>query len=77
MSHEKKAGEQEREADELQQRSDRLGDDIEEVESDWKAKVDDDGVPGAQPSEDELAEKADKGSHGPATGAADVEDQKS
>ncbi len=75
--HERKADELEREAEDLEQRSAKLEDRIDETDSEWKAKLQDGGVPGAQPSEDEIAEDADKGSHGPATGAADVEDEKS
>jgi len=74
MSHEKKADELERELQDLEQRSGELGDQIGEADSEWKAKLDDGGVPGAQPPEGELAAEADKGSHGPATGAADVEE---
>lgn len=75
--HEKKADELEHEADELEQQSAELGDQIKETDAEWKAKLQDRGVPGAQPSEEEIAAQADAGSHGPATGSADVEDEKS
>lgn len=75
--HEDKADELEHEADELEQRSVELEDQAKETDSEWKANLQDSGVPGAQPSEDEIAEDADAGSHGPATGAADVEDERS
>ena len=40
--------EYEREADEMQERSDRLGEEIADVREDWERKKADDGVPGAQ-----------------------------
>jgi hypothetical protein len=40
-------------AEEMQERSDALGDDIDEVRSDWRAKQQDDAVPGAQPPPDD------------------------
>jgi tetrahydromethanopterin S-methyltransferase subunit G len=39
--------------EEMQDRSDELGERIEKVASDWHSKQQDDAVPGAQPSQDE------------------------
>jgi hypothetical protein len=41
----------------MQQRSDELGDRIEDVESDWRAKQQDEAVPGAQAPQDDEAER--------------------
>lgn len=46
-AHEAKADELERELDDMQERSERLGDDIEGAGEDWERKKADDGVPGA------------------------------
>ena len=43
-------------ADEMQERSEKLGDRIDETRSDWRAKQQDDAVPGAQPPLDDEAE---------------------
>jgi hypothetical protein len=40
-------------AEEMQERSEALGDDIDDVRSDWRAKQQDDAVPGAQPPLDD------------------------
>ena len=40
--------EYERQADELQERSEKLGEEIADVREDWERKRDDDAVPGAQ-----------------------------
>jgi hypothetical protein len=44
--------EYERQADELQERSDKLGEEIADAREDWERKSADDSVPGAQPPED-------------------------
>ena len=43
-------------ADEMQERSEKLGDRIDETRSDWRSKQQDDAVPGAQPPLDDQAE---------------------
>jgi hypothetical protein len=50
--------EYEREADELQERSDKLGEEIADVREDWERKKADDNVPGAQNPETGLAPEA-------------------
>ena len=47
--HEGLARELEREADRLQAQQERLADEIKDVRSDWEAKRQDEGVPGAPP----------------------------
>ena len=42
--------EYEREADEMQERSDRLGEEIADVREDWERKKADDSVPGTPPA---------------------------
>lgn len=43
-------------ADEMQERSEKLGDRIDETTSDWRSKQQDDAVPGAQLPQDDAAE---------------------
>jgi hypothetical protein len=43
----------EREADEMEERSERLEDDIDEAREDWERKKRDPSVPGAEPDQDE------------------------
>ena len=50
--------EYEREADEMQERSDRLGEEIADVREDWERKKADDSVPGAQNPETGLPPEA-------------------
>jgi hypothetical protein len=50
--------EYERQADELQERSDQLGKEIAEVREDWERKKSDDTVPGAQNPETGLPPEA-------------------
>jgi uncharacterized protein YukE len=45
--------EYEHEADELEQRSDQLGEDIDDVRQEWKRKRGDSQVPGALPEDDD------------------------
>ena len=45
-------------ADEMQERSEKLGDRIDETRSDWRANQQDDAVPGAQPPLDGDAEQS-------------------
>ena len=42
--------------DEMRERSEKLGDRIDETRSDWRSKQQDDAVPGAQPRQDDAAE---------------------
>ncbi len=53
MEHEERAEELEREVDELDEQSERVGEHIEEARSDWEAKEDDPTIPGAQPDPDD------------------------
>jgi hypothetical protein len=46
----------ERELDEMQERSDRLEEEIGDVREDWESKKQDPGVPGAVPEGDEPSE---------------------
>jgi hypothetical protein len=50
--------EYEREADELEERSEQLGEEIAEVRKDWERKKADDSVPGAQNPETGLPPEA-------------------
>jgi hypothetical protein len=50
--------EYEREADEMEERSKRLGDEIADVREDWERKKADDSVPGAQNPETGLPPEA-------------------
>lgn len=43
-------------AEEMQERSEKLGDRIDEARSDWRSKQQDDAVPGARPPLDDEAE---------------------
>jgi uncharacterized small protein (DUF1192 family) len=43
----------EREVEEMEERSDRLEDEIEETRSDWERKKRDPSVPGAEPPDDD------------------------
>jgi hypothetical protein len=47
QDHERKAAEAERELADMEERSERVGEHIEEARKDWDAKVADAGVPGA------------------------------
>jgi hypothetical protein len=49
MEHEEQAREMERDADRMEEHSDKLGERIEETRRDWEAKEQDPSVPGAQP----------------------------
>jgi hypothetical protein len=56
--HEQQADRLEREAEEMEQRSERLGDEISDVREDWERKKSDDSVPGAQNPETGLPPEA-------------------
>jgi hypothetical protein len=51
MEHEEQAERRERDADEMEQHSDKLGQRIEETRREWEAKEEDPGIPGAQPDD--------------------------
>ena len=53
MEHEEKADRLERELDDLEERSGRVEDHIEEAREDWESKEEDPSIPGAQPDEGE------------------------
>ena len=57
--HEKKADDLEREADDMQERTGKLGDDIEGAEEDWERKKGDPAVPGAPEPTGEESEDGD------------------
>lgn len=46
----------ERDAEQMKEQSERVGDQIEDARGDWEAKERDSSVPGAQPAEDDDAE---------------------
>ena len=48
----------ERDAAEMEEQSDKVGERIEEARSDWKAKEQDPSIPGAQPDPDEEEEES-------------------
>ena len=52
MEHDEQAERLEREAQDMEQRSEKVGDRIEETKRDWGAKEDDPSVPGARPDPD-------------------------
>jgi hypothetical protein len=56
IEHDEQAQELEREADGLEDSSDRVGELIQETRRDWEAKEQDPSVPGAQPDPDDDAE---------------------
>jgi hypothetical protein len=53
VEHEEQAERLEREADDMEHQSDKLGEHIDETRRDWEAKEQDESVPGARPDEDE------------------------
>ena len=54
--HERIHEEAEREADDLEQRTEKLGEHVKETRDDWESKKSDVSVPGAKPDEDEESE---------------------
>lgn len=56
MEHEEQARELERDAEKMEQHSDKLGERIDETRREWEAKEQDPSVPGAQPEPDEEEE---------------------
>ncbi len=56
--HEQQAGRLERELQEMEERSERLGDEISDVREDWEAKRRDESVPGAPAPESGLPPEA-------------------
>ena len=56
MEHEEHARELERDAEKMEQHSDKLGERIDETRREWEAKEQDPSVPGAQPGPDEEEE---------------------
>lgn len=52
MEHDEQAERLEREAEDMERRSEKVGDRIEETKRDWEAKEDDPSVPGARPDPD-------------------------
>ena len=56
MEHDEQAARLERDADDMEERSDKLDQRIDETRSDWEAKEQDSSVPGAQPEDPESEE---------------------
>ena len=56
MEHEEQGRRLEREADDMEERSDKVGKQIDEARSDWEAKQSDSNVPGAHPTADDQDE---------------------
>jgi hypothetical protein len=56
---ERASEELERETDKLERESKRLGEDIDQARSDWRAKQQDGGVPGAVEGEDDSVSEGD------------------
>jgi hypothetical protein len=54
--HDEKAQQLEREAEDLEEQSDRVGEHIDETRRDWESKEQDPSVPGAQPDPDDEEE---------------------
>jgi hypothetical protein len=60
--HDRMADGLERELDDMERTSDRLGENIDEVRADWRRKQQDANVPGAdQPDDDQLEEQPPPG----------------
>lgn len=53
MEYHERADEIDKEADDLAEQSERLGEEVADVRDDWEAKKGDASLPGAQPREDE------------------------
>ena len=53
MEHDEQAERMEEDAERMEEHSGRLGDKIDDVQSDWERKEQDPAVPGARPDEDE------------------------
>jgi hypothetical protein len=54
--HERIHEEAEREADDLEHRTEELGKHVDETRQDWESKKSDESIPGAKPDEDEESE---------------------
>jgi chromosome segregation ATPase len=55
--HQERAERLEREAEDMEKRSKRLGEDISDAREDWERKRDDESVPGTPPPRKETAEE--------------------
>ena len=60
MEHDGRADELGREADDLEERSERLGQEVADVRDDWEAKKDDGSLPGAQQPDQEPSEATEE-----------------
>jgi len=69
--------EYEREADELEARSERLGEEIADVREDWERKKADDSVPGAQNPETGLPPEANVTTQGDIPPESEVDERES
>jgi len=58
MEHEEQADRMEEDAERMEEHSEQLGERIDDVESDWERKEQDDSVPGARPDPGEEVESA-------------------
>ena len=57
--HDKPLERMERDEREMRERVDRLGERVDEVRKDWRAKQEDDNVPGAEPRREDDEDDAD------------------
>ena len=58
--HQEQAARLEREADDMQRRSQRLGSDISDVREDWRRKRNDESVPGTPPADKDEPDDAER-----------------
>ena len=57
MEHEEQGRRLERDADDMEERSEKVGREIEDARGDWESKKSDAKIPGAQPEEDEAPDE--------------------
>ena len=57
MEHEEQGRRLERETQDMEERSDKVGQEIDDARSDWESKQSDSKVPGAQPEETEESDQ--------------------
>jgi hypothetical protein len=72
--HESLADQLDKEADQLERRSEELGDEVDQARQDWQGKRADQGVPGAVPPEDETSAEGNDAPPGREAGDAQAEE---
>ena len=77
MEYEERSEELERQADQMEQQSERVGGKIKEAQEDWEAKMKDQQIPGAMPAEGAEEEDEDDDEGGGGSGADDAEEDES